>query len=333
MSALHGIDLTARGRQIGSITLTQSDSRHGYGVIPVPIAVLSGGPGPTALLVAGTHGDEYEGQVLLHRLLHDTEADAVTGRLIVIPAANLPAVRDASRVSPLDGGNLNRSYPGSVDGGPTAQLAWAIADELLPHADYALDLHSGGTLSYYLPSAFVYADTDETRWAKKQHAAETLGLPWSIAVPARFETRSLSTACDDADVCMIATELGGGGMVAPHVVHQAYGGLHRLLSMWGLFEGAAATADPVKTRWVALDSKAALATPARGLFEPIAELGQWVRTGALLGRVHSIEELDRCAQPVYAHRDGVLAVVRRPPLVEPGDHLFSIATNLTEQSR
>ena len=42
-----------------------------------------------------------------------------------------------------------------------------------------------------------------------------MGLPWSFVVPGRFEPRSFSTACDDAAICMIATELGGGGAVTP----------------------------------------------------------------------------------------------------------------------
>lgn len=327
MARLHGIELDARGRQFGSIHLTHSDNRHADGVIPVPVAVLSGGPGPTALLVAGTHGDEYEGQVVLHRLLRETDPAQVAGRLVVLPALNLPAVRDAGRVSPLDGQNLNRSYPGNPRGGPTEQIAYFVATELLPHADLAMDLHSGGSSAHYVPSAFVYEGPAPEMWAAKRRLTEQLGLPWSVAVPERFEPGSFSTAADDAGVAMISTELGGGGQVTPAIVTAAVHGLRRVLAGAGIIEAPPDTPPAPRTRWVALLDDGAVHTPARGLFEPLAHVGDEIERGDLLGRVHPVEELDRPCAPVVAPRDGVVAIVHRPPLVDFGDCLYHLAAD------
>ncbi|MFE7330141.1 succinylglutamate desuccinylase/aspartoacylase family protein [Streptomyces sp. NPDC057565] len=327
MARLHGIDLDASGRQVGSIHLTHSDNRHDNGVIPVPVAVLSGGPGPTALLVAGTHGDEYEGQVVLHRLLRETDPAQVAGRIIVLPALNLPAVRDAARVSPLDGQNLNRSYPGNPRGGPTEQIAHFLTAELLPRADLAMDLHSGGSSSHYVPSAFVYEGPDPEGWAAKCRLTEQLGLPWSVAVPERFEPGSFSTAADDAGVAMISTELGGGGEVTPAIVAAAVHGLRRVLAGAGILEASPDTPSAPRTRWIGLLADGAVHTPVRGLFEPIAHVADEVKQGDLLGRVHPVEELDRPCVPVVAHRDGVVAIVRRPPLVDLGDCLYHLAAD------
>ncbi len=326
MARIHGIDFDSPGRQLGSIDLHHSDNRHDNGVIPVPIAVLSGGPGPTTLLLAGTHGDEYEGQVLLQRLVRTLSAETVRGRLIVLPALNLPAVRAAGRVSPLDGGNLNRSYPGTEDGGPTDQLAHVVTTRLLSIADHAIDLHSGGATSTYLPSAFVYDGPDTDAFAAKRRAAEAMGLPWSFLVPGRFEPRSFSTACDDAGVCMIATELGGGGGVTPAVVATAERGLGRLLSHWGHLDHPGPD-EPPASHWLRLDHDSAVRTPCRGLFEPTVSLGDVVDADDPVGWVHPIEELDRDPVPVRAPRAGVVAVLRRPPLVDLGDHLVHLASN------
>lgn len=327
MTPIRGIDLDAPGRQLGSIDLDHSDNRHDNGIIPVPIALLSGGEGPTTLLLAGTHGDEYEGQVVLQRLVRTLAPEKIHGRLIVLPALNLPAVRAAGRVSPLDGGNLNRSYPGARDGGPTGQVAHAVTTHLLPIADHAVDLHSGGSTSVYLPSAFVYDGPDPDAFAAKRRAAEAMGLPWSFLVPGRFEPRSFSTACDDAAVCMIATELGGGGAVTPAVVEAADRGLHRLLAHWGHLEEPGPH-EPQTSRWLRLDLDSAVRTPCRGLFEPTVALGDAVGAGDWIGRVHPIEELHADSIPVIAPRAGVVAIVRRPPLVELGDHLFHLASDV-----
>src|SRR3546814_7742491 len=105
-------------------------------------AVIRNGDGPAALLVAGNHGDEYEGQIALRDLARTLEPAAVTGTVIVVPGLNFPAVRAAVRCSPVDGGNMNRSFPGRPDGTVTQMIAHYVATVLVPRADLVLDLHS-----------------------------------------------------------------------------------------------------------------------------------------------------------------------------------------------
>ena len=87
------IDLEAPGRQVGRLEVKHSDNRHAYGVIPVPIACIGGGRGPTALVTAGNHGDEHEGQIVARRLIRGLDPALVRGRLIVVPALNCPGRR------------------------------------------------------------------------------------------------------------------------------------------------------------------------------------------------------------------------------------------------
>ena len=80
------VDLEAAGRQVGTAAIEFSDDAHAYAAIPVPVVVLASGPGPTVLLAAGTHGDEWEGQLLLRRLIRSLDPARLHGRLIVLPA-------------------------------------------------------------------------------------------------------------------------------------------------------------------------------------------------------------------------------------------------------
>ena len=75
----------------------------------IPITVIKNGDGPTALLVGGNHGGEYEGPVALLKLTQELRADDIQGRVIILPALNLPAVLAGQRVSPVDGLDMNRS--------------------------------------------------------------------------------------------------------------------------------------------------------------------------------------------------------------------------------
>lgn len=118
-----GIDYENEGFQTGVLRVPYSHDRSAYGHIPVPVAVLKQGKGPTVLLTGGNHGDEYEGPVALMKLLQRMPSMRIRGRLIVIPALNFPAFLNGSRTSPIDRGNLNRMFPGDRNGSITAMVA------------------------------------------------------------------------------------------------------------------------------------------------------------------------------------------------------------------
>lgn len=147
------VDFDKNGRQHGFLRLFHSVHSSAYGFIPIPIVVLKNGDGPTALLISGTHGDEYEGQVALCNLVKSLDPARIQGRVIILPAANFPAVVAGRRTSPIDEGNLNRLFPGDADGTVTEQIAYHIEEELVPMADLVCDLHSGGSSLMYVPSA------------------------------------------------------------------------------------------------------------------------------------------------------------------------------------
>ena len=139
------IDFEKPGKQVGWVNLPHSVTRSAYGMIAIPIAVIRNGTGPTAFLMAGNHGDEYEGQIALCKLIRAIDPARVQGRVIVMPAANLPAAMAGARVSPIDGGNLNRSFPGDPERGVTQEIAHYIDSAIFPMADLFADLHSGGS--------------------------------------------------------------------------------------------------------------------------------------------------------------------------------------------
>ena len=140
---------------MGYLGVSHSDNAHAYGIIPVPIVCIRNGYGPTVLITAGNHGDEHEGPLIVRRLLNSLDTSSVSGCIIMMPALNYPAVLADTRVSPIDAGNMNRAYPGSADGTPTFSIAHFVESVLLPKCDAALDLHSGGKASEFLPCAFL----------------------------------------------------------------------------------------------------------------------------------------------------------------------------------
>ena len=106
------IDFEKQGKQIGFMHLPHSTHDDAWGGLRVPLTVINNGAGPTVFLQGGNHGDEYEGPIVLGEIIRGLDPARLTGRLIIMPAINLPAVEAGSRVSPIDGLNFNRTFPG-----------------------------------------------------------------------------------------------------------------------------------------------------------------------------------------------------------------------------
>ena len=317
------IPLDRSGLHVGVLDVPFSDDAHAYGVIPVPIAVLGGARGPTLLISAGVHGDEYEGQIVLRRLLREIDPAWLTGRLILLPALNLPAVRVARRCSPIDGANMNRAFPGDPDGGPTAQIAHYVERELLPLCQAALDLHSGGTASEYLPCAYVYAGGPLAE--AKTRLAHAFAAPLAVVIGTTAETRSLSAACERAGVPMIAAELGGGARVDTAALAVADDGARAVLRHLGMLP--AEPGDGARrTRFVMVPGRAHfLMCPIGGLFEPLLDLGAKVEAGALAGWMHDIDDPAVPPVAVGVGAPGIVVARRLPALASRGDYLFTTA--------
>src|SRR6266702_6171464 len=137
--------------------------------------VIRNGEGPTALLTGGNHGDEYEGPIALSRLAATLKAADVKGRVIIVPFMNYPAFRAGSRTSPIDHGNLNRSFPGKANGTVTEKIADYFQRYLLPLADYVLDLHAGGRTLDFVPFAAVHVLPDARQQAQCEAAMRAFG--------------------------------------------------------------------------------------------------------------------------------------------------------------
>src|SRR5690242_15880658 len=160
------IDLDADGVRHGFLRLPYSRDDSAWGSVMIPICVVRNGKGPTALLTGANHGDEYEGPIALFDLARSLRPQDVTGRIIILPAMNYPAFQAGTRTSPIDRGNLNRSFPGRPDGSITEKIADYITRHLLPLADFGLDFHSGGKTLEFLPYAAAHALADKALEAR-----------------------------------------------------------------------------------------------------------------------------------------------------------------------
>jgi hypothetical protein len=311
------IDYEKTGKQVGWLMLPHSVTRSAYGMIAIPVAVVKNGSGPTALLMAGNHGDEYEGQIALCKLIRAIDPARVQGRVIVLPAANLPAAMAGARVSPIDGGNLNRAFPGDPDRGVTQEIAHYIDSVLFPMSNLFADLHSGGSSLAYVPFASTNEGPDPAVNRRSLDALTAFGVEYSV-VWKHADPRYSPGAAIARGLANIAGEFGGGGSVNRRMLANVEQGLWRLLEHMGIWDGP--TTPPAKTRYMNIPGiDYHVHAPDHGLFEPATNLGDWVKAGDLCGVVHFVDDPIRPPVPCYFKRDGMVICQRHPARVERGD--------------
>jgi predicted deacylase len=292
------------------------------------VASISNGDGPTLLLSAGNHGDEYEGQVIVRRLFHELDAGDISGRLILLPALNYPAMLANQRVSPLDQGNMNRSFPGIQDGPPTAAIADYVTRHILPLADAGIDLHSGGSAAYYLPCAFLCTAADAEITRRNLALVDAFDAPHTFVVRGENSASGFDPVAHRLGVPFISTELCGGGNVDLAAAAIGMRGVKNVMRHLGLFEGEAESGSG--TRFMnGIDGSYTVSAPYSGIFEPGRELGEEVAAGDLAGRLYSAEEVERDPLEITFERPGTILVRRNGARVRRGSHLFMLASEMT----
>ncbi len=323
------VDYEKDGKQNGWLQLPHSVTRSAYGNIAIPISVIRNGNGPTAFLMAGNHGDEYEGQIALCRLVRDLDPAAIRGRIIAMPAANLPAVMAGTRVSPIDQGNLNRAFPGDPDGTPTFAIAHYIDTVLYPMADFHHDLHSGGSSLQYLPFASMRKGSDENLNRRALAALQAFGAPIGLVWAYSPDQRLSSVAAINHGLVGLGGEFGGGGSVSSTGIRIIEQGLRNLLAHAGIIEAGKAVGDfDQPTRLMEVSSRDYYVyAPEAGLFEPAVELGDEVRRGQLCGQVHFVDNPARPPESCHFEGDGMVICKRHYGRVERGDCVVHLATD------
>jgi N-alpha-acetyl-L-2,4-diaminobutyrate deacetylase len=318
------IDLDKQGVQHGFLRLPYSRDDSAWGSIMIPIAVIRNGKGPTALFSGGNHGDEYEGPIALFDLARTLDVKDVSGTVIIVPAMNYPAFREGTRTSPIDKGNMNRSYPGKPDGTVTQKIADYFTRELLPRADVVLDFHSGGKTLDFVPFAAAHILPDKTQEAKSFDAVKAFSAPWSMRMLEIDAVGMYDTTVEEMGKVFVTTELGGGGTARAETVAIAKRGAMNLLRHAGIVSGKI---EHRETRWLDMPSGECFSfAEDDGMIETMVDLGEPVAEGQVIARIHPIGRTGVAPAEIRTRLTGLLAARHYPGLVKPGDCVAVIGT-------
>ncbi|MFF3332927.1 succinylglutamate desuccinylase/aspartoacylase family protein [Streptomyces sp. NPDC002888] len=288
--------------------------------VDIPLTLVNGTrPGPRVLITAGVHGGEFTGIDAATRLAALLEPGEVHGQVVVCPVANPPAVYQGRLgVSPLDGVNINRVFPGDPEGGPTERLAAWLFAHLVDGADAYVDLHSGG-IDEVLKDFVGYRLTGDPELdAKTADMAEALGIE-DVIFGMNADGGNSHAAAARRGVPAILVETGQLGERDAGTARRLVDGLYGVLGRLGVLDTKPQDDTAVRA-WV---WAAGVTCEATGLWFPEFTAGDDVTEGQILGRV--IDPADGQEHKVLAPATGRIFYGMHGLTVAPGAELAAIA--------
>ena len=329
------IDFDRRGKQQGFLRAPYSHNLGGWANVMIPITVVNRGRGPTVLVLGGNHGDEYQGQIAIMKLARELKPEAVSGRIILIPSLNLPAAKAATRLSPLDGMNLNRAFPGRPEGAVTEVIADYLTRVLFPLSNVVIDIHSGGRSMEFVPCSHMHLVPDLEQRRKMLAGMLAWNTDFSFIYADIAGSGLLPVEAENQGKIVITTEMGGGEAIPAEVHRLTQSGLRNVLIHLGVLAGKEQTrkslGQPPAIVVQALKREDYLLAPESGVFEVLVDLGAKVQRGQPLGLIHFIERPDRAPEQITAQSDGYLITMRAPCLTQQGDCVAVIAQQVGEK--
>ena len=253
----------ARGEK-RSIELDVTTLPDGSALRLIGMLVTGRRPGPTVVVLAGIHGDEYEGMLAIPEVFRQLQPEELAGTVIAVPVCNIPAFQTATRSSPIDGLNMARVFPGDPWGTITQRIAYWLGERIMCHAGLIIDLHSAG-IAYNLPMLVGYYDPGDAMGRRAREVALNFGADVVWAHPDIAPGRTMSFAAEHG-IPGVYTEAPGGGRVRPQDFDTFVNGVLNALQVMGMLRGRPAAAPPTHRLRGSGDLDHIIAANQSGLF-------------------------------------------------------------------
>ena len=280
--------------------------------LAIPCTIIRGrAGGPKLLVTAGVHGAEYS-SIETARRLTALAPDDFSGELTVLPIVNLGAFwKHQPYVNPLDGKNINRVFPGDVNGSASERLAAWLVGTAMAGMDGYVDLHCGDIIEALTPFA-IFCDGD----ARSEALAIASGLPYVV----RSNAGGFSYgAASGLGVPGVLLESGGNGLWTEDSVGHLTAGVSRIMAELGMRrkDGGAGAPHPTLCRMVVTTA------PASGFWHCAVTPGAYANRGAALGVIYDL--VGRWERSIVAEHSGPVLYHVTSLAITEGEPLVGIA--------
>jgi predicted deacylase len=290
----------------------------------IPLTLVNGSrPGPRVVITAGVHGGEFTPIDAVVRLADRLDPREVHGQVVICPVANPNAVYQGRlNVSPVDGVNINRVFPGDPDGGPTERLAAWLFRHLIDGADVYVDLHCGGIDQVLRPFVGYRLTGDPDLDKATAELAGSFGVE-DVILGLTPEGGNSHAAAARRGISAVLVEVGELGRRDEATALSRVDGLLRALRHLGVLDQDGSTPAPIR-EWV---WSAGVTAEATGLWYPEfsfdADVIGEVAEGDVLGRI--VDPVDGTERAVHAPAGGRIFYGMHGLTVAPGTELAALA--------
>jgi predicted deacylase len=240
-----------------------------------------------------------------------------------MPVVNMPALwTQTIQTCPVDGRNINFSFPGEREGSFSDALAHALLADWARDAELLIDMHGGD-----LPTQVAHFTMCQ-RTGDAAFDAETLAFAacYDSDVSVEFdasERDNRGRACNERPFLgghALMSEAGCNGLIDESSVDFHATGVLRCAARLGMVEGAVPAArGPHRTT----NGFSRVPAPCSGSFHSLVDIAQDVRRGDVLGELRDIfgERVATLESP----SDGTVLFRISHPMVTAGSLLMGIA--------
>ncbi len=285
----------------------------------IPVSVIRGvKPGPVLALVAGTHGYEYPGVTALQEIRQAIRPEDLAGTLVLVHIANPPSFYGRSiYTSPVDGKNLNRVYPGKVDGSVSERIADSITRNVIEQANYLIDLHGGDGNEALRPYVYMPVTGKAELDAASRGLAIAFGLDHIVIDEGRVMPPEASLYTDQTalsrGIPAITSETGQLGSNDSHWVDLAVHGIENVMRHLHMIAGEEQPNKAV----VWLTGYEVIRSMEQGIFRPAVRDGYVIAENGLLGEL--VNPFGELIMEIRAPFAGVVNYVVATPPVSAGE--------------
>lgn len=289
----------------------------------IPVTILHGKQKGAVLgLIGGIHGYEYPPIMALQKLPGHVDLNALKGTVIVVHVANVKAFLGRSvYYNPIDGKNLNRTFPGDENGTITEVMAFTLTNQVIARCNYLVDIHAGDANEDLHPYVGYY--NYGTQVTKARQMVDALNFPWVIAsenIPKKDQPTIYCSATGVArDIPTVAIEYGKLGNVTDQEADFINGRLLNMMKSLGMLPGE--VDKPGLS--IEINKRISIESDRTGIFYPAVKSGDLIRKGSKLG--HITDFFGQVIQEITAPGDGFVIYLSATPPINKGDTLFSIA--------
>lgn len=320
--------------KVGEVNVNPGEKKSGFiivppgedsGIVKIPVTIINGAEeGPVLALIAGVHGYEYPPVLAMTELAKNLDPADITGKVIIVHIANVPSfLKRTIYYNPYDWKNLNRVFPGKVDGTNTERIAYQITKEVIDQCDYLIDNHCGDGNE----DLMQYLYCTETGNPKLDEAIRGLAINFNLKVIVHEtgRTKDINNSMYVSNTALIrgkpaiSTEAGKLGGTDVEDVIALIRGNYNILKHLKMIDG-----EPellFKSVWVQ-EYTIIRSEHEAGLYFALVSRGDHVQKNELVG--YLTDYFGNTIQEVFSPYDGIILYIIATPPMSEGEPMVSI---------